>query len=71
MTILAFLIVIIGRLLVRRNRDREEAEAAGFPGGERPRTDEERAQDRRTAVVWGCAALAVPCLLVLAYVVTR
>ncbi|WP_193104633.1 hypothetical protein [Brachybacterium sp. FME24] len=68
-------VVILGvavyRMISRRNQARDEAREAGFPSGERPRTDEQKSQDKRTATVWGCAVLLIPCVLVLAYYLTR
>ena len=61
------LVVLIGRLLVRRREDRER--------WERPepaeRSPEEKERDRRTGITWGCLLVAVPVVLVLAYWLTR
>lgn len=64
------LIVVIGQMLVRRQRAREEAERTGQPL-EPPRSPEEQARDRQTAVVWGCLVVAVPVVLALLYWFTR
>ncbi|PMC75376.1 hypothetical protein CJ197_08545 [Brachybacterium sp. UMB0905] len=69
-TILAALIVLIGRMLVRQREAREHAERTGEPL-ERPRTPEEQARDRQTAMIWGCIVVALPLLLIGAYVLTR
>lgn len=61
------LIVIIGRMLVRR---REQWERDGRPEP-RERTPEEKERDRRSAITWGCLVVAVPVVLVLAYWVSR
>lgn len=61
------LIVIIGRMLVRR---REKWERDGRPEP-RERTPEEKERDRRSAITWGCLVVAVPVVLVLAYWVSR
>jgi len=64
------LVVIIGRLLVRRRVEREQWERDGRP--EPPeRTAEQKERDRRTAVTWGCLIVAVPVVLVLVYWVSR
>ncbi|GAA4527002.1 hypothetical protein GCM10023160_22520 [Brachybacterium paraconglomeratum] len=68
--ILTSVVVIIGRLLVRRQRAREEWEKNGRP--EAPeKTSEEKAKERQTGVIWGCLIVAVPVALVLLYTVTR
>lgn len=64
------LVVVIGQMLVRRQRAREEAERTGQPI-DQPRTPEEQARDRQTAVVWGCLVVAVPVVLALLYWFTR
>lgn len=64
--ILGSVIVIIGRLLVRRQRGE-----GPFAPQTRERTEEERAQDRRMARTWGCLALAVPLVLLALYTMTR
>jgi hypothetical protein len=64
------LVVVIGQMLVRRQRAREEAERTGQPI-DPPRTPEEQARDRRSAAVWGCLVVAVPVVLALAYWLTR
>lgn len=64
--ILGSVIVIIGRLLVRRQR----GEGPFAPGAEE-RTEAERAQDRRMARTWGCLAIAVPLVLLALYMLTR
>lgn len=58
-------------MVAARNRSREEAERTGHPGGEPPRTDEQKARDRQTALIWGAIVVAVPGMLVLLYLVTR
>lgn len=63
-------IVVIGRLLVRRREERAAWEAAGRPDP-LPRTPQEQARDRTTGITWGCLALAVPTVLVLLYVISR
>lgn len=70
MAILVSVVVLIGRLLVRRREERERWEADGRPEPA-PRTDEQKEQDRKTAITWGCLVLAVPVALVLLYTVTR
>lgn len=63
------MIVLIGRLLVRRRQEREQWERDGRP--ERPeRTAEEREQDRRSSGVWVVLLLAVPLVLLGIYWVT-
>lgn len=64
------LVLIIGRLLVRRREERAAWESDGRPEP-LPRTPEEEARDRRTGITWGCLALAVPTVLVLAYLISR
>ena len=64
------LVVIIGRLLVRRREERERWEREGRPEPAE-RSPEEKERDRRTAVTWGCLVVAVPVVLVLAYWVSR
>lgn len=64
--ILGTLVVIIGRLLVRRSRGE-----GPFAPAQRERTEAERAQDRRAARTWGCLAVAVPAVLVVLYALTR
>jgi hypothetical protein len=64
------LVVIIGRLLVRRREERERWEREGRPEPAE-RTPEQKERDRRTAVTWGCLVVAVPVVLVLAYWVSR
>ena len=64
------LIVIIGRMLVRRREEREQWERDGRPEP-RERTPEETERDRRSASTWGCLVVAVPVVLVLAYWVSR
>lgn len=62
---LGLLVVLIVRLIPWWKRQSEaEAQAP-------PRTEDEKARDRRTATIWGCAAVAVPVVLLLAYVLTR
>ncbi|HEX7349743.1 hypothetical protein [Brachybacterium sp.] len=68
--ILVSVVVIVGRLLLRRKEAREEWEAAGRPEAP-PRTPEDQARDKKTAIIWGCLVLAVPVVLVLLYSVTR
>lgn len=68
--ILVSVVVIVGRLLLRRKEAREEWEAAGRPEAP-PRTPEDQERDRKTAIIWGCLVLAVPVVLVLLYSVTR
>ncbi|WP_341855471.1 hypothetical protein [Brachybacterium sp. GPGPB12] len=64
------LIVIIGRMLVRRREEREQWERDGRPEP-RERTPEEKERDRRGAITWGRLVVAVPVVLVLAYWVSR
>ena len=66
--ILVSVVVLIGRLLVRRREQRERWEAAGRPEPT-PRTPEEEERDRRTALFWGCLIVAVPAVLALLYLV--
>ncbi|WP_394216941.1 hypothetical protein [Brachybacterium vulturis] len=68
--ILVSVIVLIGRMLVRRREERERWEADGRPEPI-PRTAEQKEQDRKTAITWGCLLIAVPVALVLLYTVTR
>ncbi|ASK66990.1 hypothetical protein CFK39_00870 [Brachybacterium avium] len=68
--ILVSVVVLIGRMLVRRREQRERWEAAGRPEP-LPRTAEQKEQDRRTSITWGCLLVAVPVVLVLLYAVTR
>ncbi|MBB5831345.1 hypothetical protein [Brachybacterium aquaticum] len=70
MAILVSVIVMIGRMLVRRREERERWEREGRPEPAE-RTPEQQAQDRKTAITWGCLIVAIPVLLVLAYVATR
>ncbi|MGP9536877.1 hypothetical protein ACT3SP_02640 [Brachybacterium sp. AOP43-C2-M15] len=65
--ILVSLVLLIGQMLLRRQRRRDDPDASR----EHPRTEEGKARDRRTGIVWGCLALAVPTVLVLLYAVTR
>ena len=69
-SILIFVVITIGRLLMRRREQRERWEQEGRPEPV-PRTPEEKERDRRTAITWGCLALAMPVVLVLLYTVTR
>lgn len=63
------MIVMIGRLLVRRRQEREQWERDGRP--ERPEpTAEEREQDRRASGIWVVLLLAVPLVLLAIYWVT-
>ena len=64
------LVVVIGQMLVRRNRAREEAERTGVPL-DAPRSPEDQARDRQTSVIWGCLAVAVPAVLAMLYWLTR
>ena len=64
------LIVIIGRMLVRRREEREKWERGGRPAP-RARPPQEEERDRRSAITWGCLVVAVPVVLVLAYWVSR
>lgn len=68
---IGILAVAIYRMISLRRRTRDEARAAGYPSGEMPRTDEQKARDGQTAKIWGCLVLLVPCVLVLLYVVSR
>ncbi|WP_157235727.1 hypothetical protein [Brachybacterium sp. P6-10-X1] len=70
-TALAFLTVAVIRMITHQRREKERARADGFPSGERPRTEEQKGRDKQTAMIWGCAALAVPAVLALAYFFTR
>lgn len=65
-----FTVVIIGRVLMRRREERERWKAAGRPEP-LPRTAEEKEQDRKTAITWGCLLVAVPVALVVLYTLTR
>lgn len=71
LTALAFVAVAVIRMISHQRREKERARDDGFPSGERPRTEEQKGRDKQTAMIWGCAALAVPVMLALAYVVTR
>lgn len=71
LTALAFVTVAVVRMITHRNRERDQARAEGFESGEPPRTDAQRSRDKQTAMIWGCAALAVPTVLVLAWYFTR
>ena len=64
------LVVLIGQLLVRRNRAREELERSGRTEPP-PRTDEQKARDAQTSKIWGCIVLLIPAALVAVYVLTR
>ena len=64
------LVVLIGRLLVRRREDRERWEREGRPE-HAERSPEQKERDRRTGITWGCLLVAVPVVLVLAYWLTR
>lgn len=68
--VLVSVIALIGRVLVHRREERERWEAAGRPEPV-PRTPEQKEQDRRTAITWGCLLIAVPVVLVGLYVVSR
>ncbi len=68
--VLTSLVLLIGQMLVRRRRDREEAERTGH-SPEEMRTPEQQARDRQTAVIWGCAIVLVPAFLAAAYLLTR
>ena len=70
LSIAAVLVVSIGRFLAQRARAREEREQ-GLETSTPERSPQEREQDRKTAVIWGAAAILVPAVLVLAYLVTR
>lgn len=65
------LVIIVGRMLAGRARAREEDGLDGFSSQPEPQTEEQRARDRQTAMIWTIGAVLVPCLLVLAYLVTR
>ena len=67
-SILAFVVITIGRLLVRRKEQREQWERDGRPEPT-PRTPEEQERDRKTAITWGCIVVAVPVVLMLLYYV--
>ena len=64
------LVVIIGRLLVRRREEKERWEREGRPEAAE-RSPEEKERDRRTAMIWGCLIVALPVVLVLVYWVSR
>ena len=64
------LVVIIGRLLVRRREEKELWEREGRPEPAE-RSPEEKERDRRTAMIWGCLIVALPVVLVLVYWVSR
>lgn len=64
------LVVIIGRLLVRRREEKERWEREGRPEPAE-RSPEEKERDRRTAMIWGCLIVALPVVLVLVYWVSR
>ena len=65
MVITGILIVVLVRMIPWWKRERE-AEAT-----RPPRTEAEKARDQQTAKIWGCLAIALPVLLVLAYFLTR
>lgn len=65
LTITASLVVTI--IFMMRNR--RAAKESGADQVER--TEEEKAKDRQTGIIWGCLLLAVPVVLVLVYTVTR
>ena len=70
MAILVSVVLLIGQLLVRRQREKEQWERDGRP--EAPeRTSDQKTQDRKTAITWGCLIVAVPIVLVLLYTITR
>src|SRR5699024_10770549 len=69
-SIVTFVVITIGRLVMRRREQRERWEQEGRPEPV-PRTPEEKERDRRTAITWGCLALALPVVLVLLSTVTR
>lgn len=71
LTLVVFLGIAVLRMVSYQRREREDARSDGFPSGERPRTDEQKAKDKRAASIWGGLAVLVPCLLVLAYYVSR
>jgi hypothetical protein len=66
--ILVSVVLIIGRMLLRRKEQREQWEADGRPEAP-PRTPEEKERDRKTAITWGCLVLAVPTVLALLWFV--
>ena len=68
--VLGSVIALIVRLLMRRREERERWEAAGRPEPV-PRTPEQKEQDRRTAITWGCLVVAVPLVLLGLYTITR
>lgn len=63
--------VILGVAIVRMITRSSRAREAGLDTTEQPRTDEQKARDKQTAVTWGCLLVAVPSLLALAYFFTR
>ena len=68
--ILVSVVLLIGQLLVRRQREKEQWERDGRPETP-PRTPEQQAQDRRTTLTWGCLIVALPLALVVLYTLTR
>ncbi|QNN83542.1 hypothetical protein H3H54_08785 [Brachybacterium sp. Z12] len=68
--ILVSVVLLIGQLLVRRQREKELWERDGRPDAPE-RTSDQKAQDRKTAITWGCLIVAVPIVLVLLYTITR
>ena len=68
--ILVSVVLLIGQLLVRRQREKELWESDGRPDAPE-RTSDRKAQDRKTAITWGCLIVAVPIVLVLLYTITR
>lgn len=68
--ILVSVVLLIGQLLVRRQREKEQWERDGRPETP-PRTSEQQTQDRRTTLTWGCLIVAVPLALVVLYTLTR
>lgn len=65
LAIAAILLVAVMQMIAARRRDQDAAQQR------RPRTSLERTRDARTALIWIVAALAVPCLLALTYLLTR
>ncbi|MGY5764617.1 hypothetical protein ACXET9_05375 [Brachybacterium sp. DNPG3] len=65
LTIAAVLLVAVTQMIAARRREQEATQQR------RPRTSLERTKDARTTLIWAVAALALPCLLALAYLLTR
>ena len=65
LTIAAALVVTLVTVLRSRR-------SGGWGGSDQAeRTPQQKERDSRTMMIWGCLALAVPAVLVLAYMLTR